>query len=125
MNYIKVNLGGKERGAKLGLGFLERVQKEENVTLEEIFSRVSTATLLYHSLAFNVERSKETLDFDKYDVFDWIDEVGLNHTTILDFQIAFFQSFTTHLDEKGVEAMGDVVKELEKKRSPQKRVAKK
>lgn len=125
MNYVKVLLGGKERGAKLGLGFLERVQKQEQVTLEEIFSKVNTATLLYHSMAYNCERTREEVDFDKYDVYDWIDEVGLQSEIVLDFQIAFFDSFKTHLDDKGKEAMVQVVKELEGKKKPQKKVGRK
>ena len=123
MNYININIGGKERGCKLGLGFLERVQKEENVTLEDIFNKVNTATLLFHSLAYNCERTKEERLFDKYDVYDWIDEIGLNNNTIIDFQIAFFNSFKTHLDENGNKSMETIVKELEGKKSPQKKVA--
>lgn len=124
MNYIKLNIGGKERGAKLGLGFLDRVQKEEGLTFDEVLNKANTPTLLFHSLAYNVERSGEKLDFNKHDVYDWLDEIGLQSPVISEFQIAFFNSLKTHLDAEGQKAITKVVAELEGKTTPQKKVAK-
>ena len=34
MNYVKLFIGGAERGAKLGIGFLEKVMKGEDISLQ-------------------------------------------------------------------------------------------
>jgi len=86
MNYSKeviLNIGGKKRTAKLGLGFLDRFQRSENVDIQEEFSAMQEGKktgldktiffvkLIFHSLAFACERVNEKVDFDFHDVLEW------------------------------------------------------
>ena len=125
MNYIKLNIGGAERGAKLGIGFLEKVMKGEDITLQTLFNKVEVEAftflpkLLYYSLAYNCERAKENVDFDLDDVFDWTDEIGINSDEYLKFQVAFYNSIKTHLPQEAQESIDGAVKEIEGKLKPQ------
>lgn len=117
MNYIELELGGKKRGAKLGLGFLRTVTESKKITIEELFKSIEGSTavffiteLIYHSFAYNCKRKGQDVDFDLDDVFDWIDESGgVSSEAYKKFLEALFASI-------GV----DLGKEV-----PQKRVAKK
>lgn len=126
MNYVQLNLGGKDRSAKLGLGFLEKAMKGENLSIQELFQKIESEaftflpTLLYYSLAYNCDRAKQTVDFEKEDVFDWIDEVGINSDEFKKFQIAFFQSIKVHLPEENQSAIEETISNLEGKTKPQK-----
>ncbi len=120
MNYIKLNIGGKERGAKLGLGFLEKALKGEKIGVQELFLRVEQEALtflpklLFYSLAFNCERANEKIDFDIYDVMDWVDEIGINSDEFKKFQISFYESIKTHLPEDAQQSIDDAVEVLKK-----------
>lgn len=121
MNYIKLHLGGKERGAKLGLGFLQNLQEEENIDMEELFKKFNSENvfqqfsfinkLIYHSLKFNCERANEEVEFDYYNVLDWIDEVGYNKGPVIEFIDAFKKSIQS--------LFGTGETELEGKEEPQ------
>ena len=125
MNYIKLNIGGAERGAKLGIGFLEKVMKGEDITLQTLFNKVEVEAftflpkLLYYALAYNCERAKENVDFDLNDVYDWTDEIGINSDEYLKFQVAFYNSIKTHLPQEAQESIDGAVKEIEGKLKPQ------
>ncbi|MCT4238589.1 hypothetical protein HZP42_19595 [Elizabethkingia anophelis] len=119
MNYTKINIGGKERGAKLGLGFLDRITKAENISLQEVFTKFEKETLsflpkmVYYSVLYNDERAGNNVDYDLGNVFDWIDEVGITSETIKSFIEAFTRSVEVHFKGK------------EGKSTPQKKVAQK
>ena len=125
MNYIKLNIGGAERGAKLGIGFIEKVMKGEDITLQTLFNKVEVEAftflpkLLYYALAYNCERAKEKVDFNLDDVFDWTDEIGINSDEYLKFQVAFYNSIKTHLPQEAQESIDGAVKEIEGKLKPQ------
>lgn len=125
MNYVKLFIGGAERGAKLGIGFLEKVMKGEDITLQTLFNKVEVEAftflpkLLYYALAYNCERAKENVDFDLNDVFDWTDEIGINSDEYLKFQVAFYNSIKTHLPQEAQETINEAVKEIEGKMKPQ------
>lgn len=120
MNYIKLNLGGRERGAKLGLGFLTKIQEVLNMNLDEINQEISkdifkmTPTIIYQSLIFNCERAKETPDFDFYDVCDWIsgEAFSSENGVVKTFYKAYFDSISVLLPEAGI---GEGKKTLPKK----------
>ena len=124
MNYVKLFIGGAERGAKLGIGFLEKVMKGEEITLQTLFNKVEVEAftflpkLLYYALAYNCERAKENVDFDLNDVFDWTDEIGINSDEYLKFQVAFYNSIKTHLPQEAQESIDGAVKEIEGKLKP-------
>ncbi|HAY3545167.1 TPA: hypothetical protein JRX92_003578 [Elizabethkingia anophelis] len=107
MNYTKINIGGKERGAKLGLGFLERITKAEGVSLQELFTKFEQDVLfflpkmIYYSVLYNDERAGNKADYNLDDVFDWIDEIGINSEPVMSFIEAFKKSIEVHFVEKG------------------------
>lgn len=102
MNYIKLQLGGKERGAKLGLGFLRKVIEHEKIDMQTIFTNFEKDTLMFlpklifYSLAYNCERSNEKVDFKLGDVYDWIDDVGINSDEVVKYVSAFAESVKVH-----------------------------
>ena len=125
MNYVKLFIGGAERGAKLGIGFLEKVMKGEDISLQTLFSKIEVEAftffpkLLYYALAYNCERAGEKVDFNLGDVFDWTDEIGINSEEYLRFQVALFNSIKTHLPQEEQESINAAVKEIEGKMKPQ------
>lgn len=89
MNYVELDLGGKKRGAKLGIGYLRFVTDEKGITLDEFFKTFqemasgknlemlyTVIDLLYKSLLYNCKRKREEPDFDYDDVLEWIDDDG-------------------------------------------------
>lgn len=118
MNYTELELGGKKRGAKLGIGFLKAVTEEMKISLEELVQKLQNpgmdaifliSQLIYVSLAYNCKRKKEDVDFDQDDVFDWIDDAGGVNSDI-------YKTFTASLT-------GSLGADLGKEK-PQKKVAK-
>lgn len=102
MNYLKLNIGGKERSAKLGLLFLENAQKAENKNIQELFQELQERSiffapkLLYYALQTNCQLNGETQDFTLSDVYDWVEEDGVSRKdgAILTFINAFSESVT-------------------------------
>lgn len=125
MNYVKLFIGGAERGAKLGIGFLEKVMKGEDISLQTLFSKIEVEAftflpkLLFYALAYNCERAGEKVDFNLGDVFDWTDEIGINSEEYMKFQVAFYNSIKTHLPQEAQESINAAVKEIEGKMKPQ------
>lgn len=117
MNYIELDLGGKKRGAKLGIGYLKNVTETKKMTLDEVFKSVDGSgailvipELIYLSLSYNAKRKKEVFDYTEEDVFDWIDEAGGVTSSV-------YQEFTTAFTESLGADVG--------KTQPQKKEAKK
>lgn len=97
MNYLELELGGKKRGLKLGLLFLETAQKNENKNIQELFEELLNRTvffapkLIYIAMLTNCEIKGVKPDFTLEDVYDWIEEVGLSkdENPINQFMVAF------------------------------------
>lgn len=102
MNYLKLNIGGKERGAKLGLLFLENAQKAENKNIQELFNELQERSiffapkLIFYSLQTNCQLNGETQDFTLADVYEWIEEDGVSRKdgAVMSFINAFTDSVT-------------------------------
>lgn len=102
MNYLKLNLGGKERGVKLGLLFLENAQKSENKNIEELFKELQERSiffapkLIYYALQTNCELNGNPQDFTLSDVYEWVEEDGVSRKdgAVLTFINAFSESVT-------------------------------
>lgn len=101
MNYIELDLGGKKRGAKLGIGYLKSVTDTKKMTLDEVFKSVEGSgailvipELIYLSLAYNAKRKKEIFEYTEEDVFDWIDEAGGVSSNVYQ---EFISAFTSSL----------------------------
>jgi hypothetical protein len=123
MNYVELNLGGKKRGAKFGIGFLRMATEGKKMSLDELFKRLETSSLdntflvldlLYYSLKYNSMRKKEEFDYEIDDISEWLDEQGgLNAPVTLEFLNALRKSLIV---EDGNNEEG--------KPKPQKKVAK-
>lgn len=110
MNYIELEIGGKKRGLKLGLGYLKHVTASKKISLDEFFKLLSESgsealllvpELIFLSLEYNYKRKKETLDFDQEDVFDWIDDAGgVNSEVYKTFMESLTQSLGTDLGKE-------------------------
>lgn len=102
MNYLKLNIGGKERGVKLGLLFLENAQKAENKNIEELFKELQERSiffapkLLFYALQTNCQLNGEAQDFTLSDVYEWVEEDGVSRKdgAVLTFINAFSESVT-------------------------------
>ncbi len=101
MNYIKLKLGGKERGFKFGLGFLGEAIKNLGFSITDLDEELNKnpfkviPELMYQSALYNCMRANETPDFDKFSFVDWIDEEGgLGSDVVKEFLEGFTRSMT-------------------------------
>lgn len=119
-NYLKLNIGGKERVLKVGIGFLQQYTEQENVTFAELVEKFNSDTfftipkMIYHSLSLNDKLAGNAIDYTINDVFDWIDDIGLQSEQIAQYCTSFADSIKVHLPKvEGDEDKG--------KKTPQKK----
>jgi hypothetical protein len=106
----KINLGGKERTFYFGLGFLGMFIENTESTLETLEDDIKKnpfkvlPELMYYSLKYGYLRNEIEPDFNKYDVSDWIDDLGgVESKAVTDFMDGLGASMTSGLpEEKGV-----------------------
>lgn len=109
---MKLKIKGKEYEPKFGIGFMERAIQAEKPEGNDIM-QLSTQKLIYHSLAYADERNGVAPQNTIFDIYDYLDEVGLNAPEVRLFQVAFFNSMRVYLpDEKSKKAVDEVVKAL-------------
>jgi len=101
-NKIELTIGGEKFEARFGLGFLEKVTKEENIAIQEVFSKIETdglffiPTLIWHSINYGLIRNgKEPIE--KTLILDWLDEVGIASTDVTKFAEALGNSIMIHV----------------------------
>ena len=100
MKQIELELGGEKRTFYFGLGFLGNLLEKENVGIGEIDDKLINnpfkwmPLIMYYSLAWGYTRKNNFVPFDVFDVTEWIDEVGIDDTIVVDFFSAFRQSLT-------------------------------
>lgn len=81
MNYVEVEIGGKKRGFRFGLGCLGEMLEDLKIGVEDLDAFITRnpikgiPTMLYHGARYEVMRSGDPVDFTIYDVYDWIDEL--------------------------------------------------
>lgn len=99
MNKIRLNLGGKTREFHFGLGFIGSFLEASKISMSEIDVKLQEnpfkyiPEMMYHSLKYADLRNGNEIDFDAFDVAEWIDEVGgIGSKVVVDFSTAFFQS---------------------------------
>lgn len=109
---MKLTIKGKEYEPKFGIGFMERAIKEDQPENNDIM-QLPTQRLMYHALAYADERNQIEPQLTKFDVFDYLDEIGLGSEEVKSFQVAFFNSMRVHLpDEESKKAIDKIVKAL-------------
>ncbi|WP_126654124.1 hypothetical protein [Chryseobacterium aureum] len=102
-NYIRINIGGKERGAKLGIGFLKQITEAEKIDLTELFVKAESETLLFlpvmifHSISYNDKIAGNEVDYTQDDVYDWVDEISIQSEEIQTFSKAWIESIKVHM----------------------------
>ncbi len=104
MNKVELTINGQKFDARFGLGFLEKVTKEENITIQEVFSKIETdglffiPTLIWHSVNYGLYRNgKEPIE--KTAILDWLDEVGIASSEVTKFAEALGKSIMIHVPE--------------------------
>lgn len=116
MKQIELELGGEKRMFYFGLGFLGNLLEKENVGINEIDEKLINnpfkwmPLIMYYSLAFGYTKRNEFVPFDAFDVTEWIDEIGIDDTVVVDFFTAFRQSLV-----KDVPVTKEVKKKVTKK----------
>lgn len=77
--YVEKELGGKVRGIKFGINAWAIFCDLQKCKLSEVGDRMQAASgfrdLVYSGLAANCRSKKIDLDFDQYDVGDWMDDL--------------------------------------------------
>ena len=103
MNLVRLAIGGKTREFHFGLGFIGKMLEETNTNMVD-FDRLKIENpfkwiplMMYHSLVYACNRKGEEVDFDLYDVTDWIDELPADSNVLLDFNNAFTQSLVKNV----------------------------
>ena len=104
--YIKLDIGGKERGFKIGLYTLSETMKALSIGIEQIQYALennpveAVALLMYNSAYFNARLSGEVVDFTLINAYAWIDEAGgLDSAPIVAFINTCIESFTKDVPE--------------------------
>lgn len=117
MNYIQLELGGKLRGFKFGLGFLGEAINNLGFSITDLDQELNKnpfkviPELMYQSAYYNCLRKGEVADFDKFDFVDWIDEAGgLDSEVVRQFLEGFTRSMTKDVPKE------DGVKEVAAKK---------
>lgn len=116
MKKINLFIGGQYRDFYFGLGFLGNLLEKTGIELHEIDSKIQSnpfkwiPEIMYYSLAFGSIRKNESLDFDAFDVAEWIDEVGMDSEVILNFFSAFKNSLTKDVPEQKEQSKKKVTK---------------
>lgn len=80
--YIKLNVGGKDRGFKFGLWVISQTIKSLGCSLETIQEEMKSnmldgsAALMYNAARYACMKDKEVIDFVEIDAYEWIEELG-------------------------------------------------
>lgn len=103
MNYIKLEINGKEYGAKIGTLFLKSICEKKEISLPNFLGSLETEPLIflapeiiYHAIKFNADIAKKELDLTENQIYDWIDTVGVNSSEIKDFMETLVNSLKVH-----------------------------
>lgn len=102
---MKLTIKGKEYTPKFGIGFMQRAieaekPEKENILLVPLIKRI------FHSLAYADERQGLEPTLSVFDIYDYVDEVGINHNSLIEFDLEFVKSMRVHIaDEETKKAL--------------------
>ena len=119
---IKLEIGGKERTFWLGLGFLAMLFKSTNLTLSNIGEQLNenpfkaVPDIMFISLKYGYDRVGAEIDFNVFEVTEWIDDAGgISADVVKEFLEAFGNSMSSPETES---ANPEVRKKTTKKKKP-------
>lgn len=81
MNYIEIEIGGKKRGFKFGLGFLGDILEHFDIDVGgfgEMLSKnpfKAIPAIIYFGHAYDVKKKGQIVDFSLLDVDEWVEEL--------------------------------------------------
>lgn len=106
MRQIELEIGGEKRTFYFGIGFLGELLDKEGVSVGDIDTKIASnpfkwmPLIMYYSLAWGYVRKNEKPLFDAFSVAEWVDELGLESTVVIDFFKAFRQSLVKDVPEQ-------------------------
>ena len=107
MNYIQIEIDGVKRGFKFGVWVLGELIKKEGLQIQSLHDSIESnpiefyVNVMYYGALWNCSRSKTEPDFDKEDVFEWVDLLGgLGSEELLKIQEVFSQSVSGDVPKK-------------------------
>ena len=98
---MKLKVNGKDLEFSFGLGFLGELLEETGKSMDEVLVAIDKnpykfiPTAMFVSTKFAYERQGKTIDFTKFDFFDWLEaDGGLTdkNESAIKFMNAFSQS---------------------------------
>ena len=110
MTKITLNLGGKDREFHFGIGFIGLFLESTGIQMAEIDAKIKEnpfkliPEMMYYSTLFADKRANKEVDYDAYDMAEWIDSAGgINGKEVIDFTTAFFQSLTKDVPSQSID----------------------
>ncbi len=106
MNSIKFEIGGKEREFILGLGLIGDLLKYHETDFEGLSQLYTTNNIfalgpptVFYAHKHAVRKAKGVVDFDIYDVEEWIEEIdkGVLNDNIQQLMVLFYETLSNHL----------------------------
>lgn len=125
MNTIKLQLGGKERSLRFGLGVLGDIQDHLKIDMAELLSMIQKnpfklmPVAMYYAAKYEVEKAGKMVDFTLFDVVEWIEELegGYTNKAIDEAGICLIRSLTKNVPMLKEHIQNDdKISEEEKKR---------
>ena len=93
---MEFKINDKSYKAKLGLAFLELATVSENKTLQELFNDFEQNTLFIIPKLIRYSIINAGNDIELNEVYDWLDEVGINDKEVTTFIESFTRSIQVH-----------------------------
>lgn len=100
MNKLEIKIGEKLHTAKLGLSFLELTTKSENIDLTGLFEKFENETVFFVPKLITYAIQNAEGEITLKEVYDWLDETGINNPEVVKFTQAFAESIKVHFPQE-------------------------
>tara|TARA_R110002020_G_scaffold471625_2_gene698876 strand:- start:1927 stop:2289 length:363 start_codon:yes stop_codon:yes gene_type:complete len=100
-----INIGGKDRYISFGLKSISELVDHEDWGFAKLGQKMSsnplitTPLIVYYGAKNGAERNGDVVDFTLNDVYDWIEEIGLNSPELIKLITVFTNSLVGYLDD--------------------------
>ena len=104
MSHI-IKIGGKDRHISFGLKAISELVDHEDWGFAKLGQKMSsnplitTPLIVYYGAKNGADRNSEVVDFTLNDVYDWIEEIGLNSPELISLINAFSSSLVGYLND--------------------------